>query len=55
MKEWFKMSYVSNLISRSKERRNRRALERAILDAPKPSVRDELILAAQRTGISPRL
>lgn len=49
------MSYVSKLISRSRERRNRRALERAIVDAPNPSVRDELLLAAQRTGISPRL
>jgi hypothetical protein len=48
------MSFVSSLRSRSKVRRNRRALERAIADAPTRSMRDELILAAQRSGISPR-
>ena len=48
------MSVVSSLRSRSKVRRNRRALERAIADAPTTSMRDELILAAQRSGISPR-
>lgn len=48
------MSFVSSLRSRSKVRRNRRALERAIADAPNKSMRDELILAAQRSGISPR-
>ncbi len=47
------MSFVSSLRSRSKVRRNRRALERAIADAPTKSMRDELILAAQRSGISP--
>jgi hypothetical protein len=48
------MSFVSTLRSRSQVRRNRRALERAIADAPTKSVRDELLLAAQRSGISPR-
>ncbi|HEU5485422.1 MAG TPA: hypothetical protein VFU98_10980 [Microlunatus sp.] len=48
------MSFKSMLRSR-RERSNRRALERAIADAPNRSVRDELILAAQRSGISPRL
>ena len=48
------MSFVSNLRSQSRARRNQRALERAILDASNRSVRDELILAAQRSGISAR-
>ena len=48
------MSYVSSLRSRREVRRNRRALERAIAEAPTRSMRDELILAAQRSGISPR-
>ena len=48
------MSFVSSLRSRSKVRRNRRALERAIADASNKSMRDELILASQRSGISPR-
>ncbi|HEY5979652.1 MAG TPA: hypothetical protein VIT41_08450 [Microlunatus sp.] len=47
------MSFVSSLRSRSKVRRNRRALERAIADAPTPSMRDEILMAAQRSGISP--
>jgi hypothetical protein len=47
------MSFVSSLRSRSKVRRNRRALERAIADAPTRSMRDEIIMAAQRSGISP--
>lgn len=47
------MSFVSNLRTRSRARRNQRALERAIADAPDRSVRDDLILAAQRSGISP--
>ena len=49
------MSVVSSLRSRSQVRRNRRALERAIADAPTPSMRDELLLAAQRSGITPRI
>lgn len=49
------MSFVSNLRSRHVARRNQRALERAIADAPNRSVRDELLIAAQRSGISPRL
>lgn len=49
------MSFVSNLRSRSRVRRNQRALERAIADAPNRSVRDELILAAQRSGLGPRI
>lgn len=49
------MSFVSNVRSRSRARRNQRALERAIADAPNRSVRDELIVAAQRSGISPRI
>lgn len=48
------MSFVSSLRTRSVARRNRRALERAIADAPTPAMRDELLLAAQRSGISPR-
>lgn len=48
------MSFVSNFRTRSRARRNQRALERAIVDAPSRSVRDELIIAAQRSGISPR-
>lgn len=48
------MSFVSAFRSRNRVRRNRRALERAIADAPTKSMRDELILAAQRSGISPR-
>lgn len=48
------MSFMSTLRSRSKARRNRRALERAIADAPTPAMRDELLLAAQRSSISPR-
>jgi hypothetical protein len=49
------MSFVSSLRSRREFRRNRRSLERAIADAPTQSMRDELILAAQRSGISPRI
>lgn len=49
------MSFMSNLRSRSRAWRNRRVLERAIADAPSQAMRDELILAAQRTGISPRI
>lgn len=49
------MSFVTSLRSRRQFRRNRRVLERAIADAPSRSMRDELILAAQRSGISPRL
>ena len=48
------MSFVSSLRSRSKVRRNRRALERAIADAPTTSMRDEILLAAQRSGIGTR-
>jgi len=50
-----KMSFLSNLRSQSRARRNQRALERAIADAPNRSVRDELMLAAQRSGIAPRI
>jgi hypothetical protein len=45
------MSFVSSLRSRSKVRRNRRALQRAIADAPTTSMRDEILLAAQRSGL----
>ena len=48
------MSFVSSLRSRSQVRRNRRALERAVADAPTPSMRDEILLAAQWSGISTR-
>jgi hypothetical protein len=47
------MSFMSTLRSRNRAWRNRRTLERAIADAPTRSMRDELILAAQRSGISP--
>lgn len=49
------MSYLSNLRSRSQSRRNRRALDRAIADAPTTAMRDEIILAAQRSGLNPRV
>lgn len=49
------MSFVSNLRSRGRARRNQRAMERAIAEAPNRSVRDELILAAQRSGVAPRI
>lgn len=49
------MSFVSTLRSRSQARRNRRTLERAIADAPSATMRDELIAAAHRSGISPRI
>jgi hypothetical protein len=49
------VSFMSTLRSRRQVRRNRRELERAIADAPTLSMRDELLLAAQRSGISPRI
>ncbi len=48
------MSFMSSLRSRSQVRRNRRALERAVADAPTPSMRDEILLAAQRSGVNTR-
>lgn len=49
------MSFVSNLRSRSQARRNRRTMERAIAEAPTATMRDELMAAAVRSGISPRI
>lgn len=48
------MSFMSSLRSRSQVRRNRRALERAVAEAPTPAMRDEILLAAQRSGVSTR-
>lgn len=48
------MSFVSTLRSRSQARRNRRVLERAIAEAP-ATMRDELMAAALRSGIRPRI
>ncbi|HYP46661.1 MAG TPA: hypothetical protein VEQ66_15865 [Propionibacteriaceae bacterium] len=45
------MSNLAKAIrSRRDHTRNRRAIDRAIANAPTPAMRDELILVAQRTG-----
>jgi hypothetical protein len=45
------MSRVAQTLrSRRQLNRNRREIERAITNAATPSMRDELILAAQRSG-----
>ncbi|MFT4163975.1 MAG: hypothetical protein QM650_01890 [Microlunatus sp.] len=49
------MSFVSNLRSRNTARRNRRTMERAIAEAPSATMREELIAAARRSGMSPRI
>lgn len=46
------MSFIAKLRSRSQVRANHRAIHRAIAEAPNRSVRDEILLAAQRSGIS---
>jgi hypothetical protein len=44
------MSRLGKALSRRQVARRRRALDRAIADAPTPAMRDELIIVAQRNG-----
>ena len=46
------MSFISSLRAR---RRNRRPVERAIAAASAETMRDELLVAATRAGMPPRL
>ena len=44
------MSRLGRALRRHEVARNRRALDRAIAKAPTPTMRDELIIIAQRDG-----
>ena len=45
------MSRLGKALRRREVARNRRALDRAIANAPTPAMRDELIIVAQRDGL----
>lgn len=45
------MTLAKGFLSRRETKRNRRLVERAIQNAPSASMREELIIAAQRVNV----